>query len=587
MTKCNIYKALSCAHLPLFPENAKGYVPRGWAAEQLTALRVAGEAALAAPAPDTCYSLFRQHAITGNRVGYQTPYYAKRQRLVLFSLLAWQEPSNAAYVQALEDTIWSVCSEPYWCLPAHFLVEENEPLPLQDYATQIDLFAAETGFALAEILQLCAHLLSPVIRQLIEDQLEARIFAPFCNAARYFRFECMTNNWSAVCAGAVGAAAMYCIQDGARLSSILHRAMSCMEVYLSSFGEDGVCVEGVDYWSYGFGFFTCFADLLYKRTNGVIDLFANAKVEAIARSQSLFYIGKGGTISFSDGGEAGRYRMGLSCYLARRYPGSVIPDIAVAAPVLQDTCARYCLALRDFLWYDENAVFGLPKDEMRYAQNAKWFILRRKAVCLAAKGGHNGESHNHNDGGSFFLAKNGVQLLCDFGAGEYDAKYFSEQRYEVFVNASRSHNVPIINGLLQAAGADFACANETASENGFSLDVNGCYACSTLTAFHRAFHVEADGTVTLADRFAFSALGDVTEVFATLGTVTLGNGKAVFARNGEALTLHFDASALTPSLHSETFAGHHGEALTATLLHLSAKPALQTELRFTMQMAEA
>lgn len=43
------------------------------------------------------------------------------------------------------------------------------------------------------------------------------------------------------------------------------------------------------------------------------------------------------------------------------------------------------------------------------------------AVGVAAKGGHNGESHNHNDLGTFVLEAEGEEPLADLGAGEYTA----------------------------------------------------------------------------------------------------------------------------------------------------------------------
>ena len=38
---------------------------------------------------------------------------------------------------------------------------------------------------------------------------------------------------------------------------------------------------------------------------------------------------------------------------------------------------------------------------------------------MAAKGGNNGESHNHNDVGSFLYLAGDEMLLTDLGAGEY------------------------------------------------------------------------------------------------------------------------------------------------------------------------
>lgn len=62
-----------------------------------------------------------------------------------------------------------------------------------------------------------------------------------------FAFETTANNWSAVCAGAVGIAAMYLIPGSRTLAPVLKRCMDAMEVYLSGFTADGACTEGLGY----------------------------------------------------------------------------------------------------------------------------------------------------------------------------------------------------------------------------------------------------------------------------------------------------------------------------------------------------
>ena len=43
----------------------------------------------------------------------------------------------------LEDTIWAICDEYTWSLPAHISWAKDE-------RTDVDLFASETGYALSE-----------------------------------------------------------------------------------------------------------------------------------------------------------------------------------------------------------------------------------------------------------------------------------------------------------------------------------------------------------------------------------------------------------------------------------------------------
>ncbi|MFR6332585.1 MAG: hypothetical protein ACLUOI_29915 [Eisenbergiella sp.] len=77
---------------------------------------------------------------------------------------------------------------------------------------------------------------------------------------------------------------------------------------------------------------------------------------------------------------------------------------------------------------------------------------------MAAKGGNNGESHNHND--VKLPASGGDEmLLTDLGAGEYTRDYFSEKRYEILCNHSFGHSVPVIDGKGQKEGTEYACSH--------------------------------------------------------------------------------------------------------------------------------
>lgn len=69
-----------------------------------------------------------------------------------------------------------------------------------------------------------------------------------------------------------------------------------------------------------------------------------------------------------------------------------------------------------------------------------------KGLYLSAKGGNNGESHNHNDVGSFVLYCDGKPVVIDIGTGVYEKKTFSPQRYEIPQMQSLYHNLPIIGG---------------------------------------------------------------------------------------------------------------------------------------------
>ena len=520
------------------------------------------------------YDKFKLFWETGDRSIYQDAYYAKRKRLLLYAMLLWRRHENLHYKHELENVLWDICSEPVWALPAHFTDKEGKDLPFEKYEGQIDLFAAETGFAIAETLRMCEPFLSKRCIEFARIQLNKRIIEPFLDGNQFYPFEIRANNWAAVCGGAVGCVGILLLKDEEKLTNFLHRAISCIEVYLQSFGEDGVCVEGVDYWSYGFGFFVCFADYLKQRTNGQLNFFRDKKVEQIALNQQAYYLVGNHTISFADGRDEGRYRIGLSMYLKKCYPAVQLPPLQYAQSILEDTCYRFCLALRDILWYDPNIGWQGDKKQSVWLSQAQWFLSHGNTFILVAKGGHNGESHNHNDCGSFILYKNGVPMLEDLGAGLYNADYFSNKRYDIFVNASRSHNVPIIAGTEQRAGKEYGAQNvlvNLGTIETFQAELQSCYPSYNLESFVRRIkHNIEENYIELEDLFKFNKPDVIQERFISRSPINI-EGTSVVIKNGkEELKLYFDEGYDLQVLKEE-YENHKMEECIAYILQASKK----------------
>jgi hypothetical protein len=72
--------------------------------------------------PQTTYTLYREFEHTGERDGFQRPYFLKRSQLTraVFELIMGDESMR----DAIHDLLWSICEETSWVLPAH---EEQGP----------------------------------------------------------------------------------------------------------------------------------------------------------------------------------------------------------------------------------------------------------------------------------------------------------------------------------------------------------------------------------------------------------------------------------------------------------------------------
>lgn len=572
------------------------------------------------------FHAFRQFDTTGNRLSYETPYFHRRRCLGVFTLMAWLYGAED-YLSLTQDYLWAICNEFTWALPAHLdgnsLNEKVNPL-------QLDLFAAETAQTLAEILYLLRDRLDPAVSLRCRREVERRVFTPFLTRTSPYWWESCHINWAAVCGGSIGMAAIYLLQenDTEKLSLLLSQLFPVMEHFLSGFENDGACLEGLSYWTYGMSYFTAFADLLHKRSDGKLDLLAQDKVRAIASFQGKCYFAGGHTVSFSDSSCTDTFRIGITSYLARYFHYDIpVPPSASAAAFGSDPCARWCQLFRDFVWAEEAVLSSTGSfTSACVLPDAKWMIFRDNDGCGGAiKGGHNDEPHNHNDVGSFFFLLHGSEVLADLGAGEYTKDSFSDRRYTIFTNNSFSHSVPVINGSGQKNGREFAareyyfsdgsqvlsdrpCCNTTGPAADAAdpdepvlsadtrsvcavMDIAPAYGDKSLTSLTR--HLTFDGTahqLILSDSYTFTQPPvSLEERFVTRQKPRLQEeGSAVlYSGNGETCILSYDADLLKAAVSTDIHYRHEDGAeeiiylLRLTLKQSAVNPVLTVTLNWS------
>lgn len=463
------------------------------------------------PVASLPYSAYRLFETTGSRIEYEQLYFSRRKRLAVLAFLGLLDGDEGT-LRALEDTIWAICDEYTWCLPAHLGGASLDPANDRHRFT-IDLFAAETGFYLAEITHLLEEQLSPFVVQRARREVLERVLEPYAALGSFWEWETLENNWASVCGGSVGAAALYLIPDGRKLAPILYRALGTMERYLNGFGRDGVSTEGVGYWGYGFGFFTIFARLLEQRTAGLLDLMQHDHVRSIALFHQHGYLLERFTVPFSDCEPVLPFPLGLIHGLKRRFPDVHVPKWEHHATLADDPIGRWAPYIRDFLWSNPDWSGEDWPDGCFFLPDAQWLVWRHAfdgvRYAFAAKGGHNDEPHNHNDIGSFVFQIGDEMLLAELGAGEYTKGYFGPERYDYLCNGSHGHSVPIVEGCFQQAGRRFQ-ARDVHHESGkrrerFRLDIAGAYEVGNLLTLVREFVIGTEPRVRLEvrDRFSF------------------------------------------------------------------------------------
>lgn len=456
--------------------------------------------------PQPTEALFSEYETCGNRIRYEAVYFDRRKFLSVLGLASviWHEKDDIA---KLETVIKEICEEECWALPAHVNRKENP-----NWRGVIDLFASETGQTLAHITTLLKDELSSEVVELAQREVRKRILIPFMESnVPYAHWEQVKNNWNAVCCGNVGSTALLLLEEGSAKKKLLERIRYALTTYyLGSFGMDGACQEGLGYWVYGFTYFTLFA-LAQKEYDPSVNLMASEKADVVAHFQQKCYFYGGRTISFSDGDSKGTYPMGLTCCLADLYSGIRFPDIAYAQRLDGDNCWRWVGIYWSWYWTHRylddvemkkvEAPKPLEQSGAEFLKDAEWCILRgAENSAVIAKGGNNGESHNHNDVGSFYYLVEGEAILDDLGAGEYTKDYFSEKRYEIFCNRGKSHNIPIIGGVDQKEGNEYRADRfELKEDHSIFISFAKAYGIEAQKVYRQIRLDEQTGALTVCD----------------------------------------------------------------------------------------
>lgn len=452
--------------------------------------------------PQLRYNVRMLHDRVGTRREFETPYFKRRKFLSACALLSAIFPESNEYFDKMQDLIFAICEEWSWAVPAHTFdvgIDGN---------TQIDLFSAETALMLAEIYYIHGERLEPIIKSCIERELDRRIFTAF--ESKHFWYEECTHNWAPVCAGNVACAMLY--MDSERFERNKERLLQPMKNFIAAQPADGTCLEGISYWTYGFGFYVMTADILYKYSDGKIDLFSDPKVKKIAQYPAHAFMLGNISISNSDSSTDRK----IDAYLIRLLRERIGDEV----PLLPKSSYGYwkgnCswLNMSRYVLYSSTEELEEGKLVSVDLFDAGQIIVHEDKYSLFVKGGNNDEPHNHNDLGSFIISTDNGPIFCDLGAGLYVFGYFiPETRYDYLCNCSRGHSLPIINGEYQKPGGERR-AELSHVGNLITVEFASAYDVEGLLSVKRSFEHRADSVI-MRDAFV-GKVESVTERFVSL-----------------------------------------------------------------------
>ena len=495
------------------------------------------------PYPARTASGFLAFVRTGDRRADEDPYFTRRRKLCAAVLDACLDPD--AGTDDIVDGIWLICEESTWVISAHNVnpipgapAPAEYPLP-DTWKPYVDLFCAQTGM----ILSLASFLLgkrldavSPLIRKRIREEIRRRILRPFIATDDFWWMGVRRkdlNNWTPWILSNILVCAVLDPMSQAKLADVLTRICGMLDRYLAVLPEDGGCDEGAGYWNMAGGALLDCLEILEKVTGGKMAFWKNEKIRNIMRFPAKVEMGGGWFANFADC-DARPFISGERLETAGQLIGD--PVLAALGSRMRGTVA---MQLNDtpHLTRALDLIFHAPAEASPAAgPGDTWLpdlqvrLVRRGGWTLACKGGHNLESHNHNDVGSFILFRNGEPAVVDAGNMVYTAKTFSAERYTLWNVRADWHNLPVIGGHIQQQGAEHAARDVECTPDGMSLDMAAAYEDEAgILRLKRTFALTADG-LSLTDEGELRKAQAVTWVFLLRekpvwknGTVTAGN----------------------------------------------------------------
>ena len=196
-----------------------------------------------------------------------------------------------------------------------------------------------------------------------------------------------------------------------------------------------------------------------------------------------------------------------------------------------DTGKRLALANKESLVIAGDIVMARARERgVEILPDAELAGIRSGDMLIFAKGGHNDESHNHNDIGSFALYDEQKAVLVDVGIGTYTRFTFSEYRYDMipWVKAE-NHNVPAFDGITQQYGRKYYADSFSATDDEIKISFASAYPKEAgLSLLERKLSFTESGMSCL-DSFVLEKgnVGRVREVFMSVMPVEVVENTAV------------------------------------------------------------
>lgn len=500
---------------------------------------------------------------SGSRDIMQKPYFENVSNLEAL-ILAELAEGKGRFIEPMIDGVWYMCEMTSWALSAHVNGGQKENTALPSFRTNsIDLFVGDLGALLAWTYYFFNEefdKIQPLISQRLYTNLDERIIKPFMTRsdfwwqAFYSNPETMVNNWNPWCNFNVLAVLLLIEDDERDLVEGVYRTMLSVDKFINYTNEDGACEEGPSYWGAAAGKMFDYLDLLHKATGGKVSVFDEGIIKNMGEYIAKSYVGNGWVVNFADASARGGGRPGLIFRYGKAVESTKMQQFA--AYLLKRDGEKNTFKMdRNMYGTIENLVYNtelpetspaVPQEPFTWYPETEFCYMRNASgLFFAAKGGHNGESHNHNDMGTFSFYVDNIPMIIDIGVGTYTRQTFSNERYSIWTMQSDYHNLPVINGVSQAFGSNYQSKNVSVNESKstFSVDLAGAYPQEAqVKKWKRSYRLYPTNKLLIEDEFDLSEIKAANQLnFMTWGKPDIkADGLVTIEKDGRKIQLKYN-----------------------------------------------
>lgn len=439
---------------------------------------------------------YLEYTRSGNR-NQMADIYNDNIHAIICLFMAEMAEGKGRFLDGLLDGIFQICEMTSWAISAHVVSQRaGGSFPVKNDHV-LELVSTDVAATLSWIYYFLHEefdKITPHFSERLYSEIKERILIPYMTEDRFWWMafdvnseQGFVNNWNTWCNSNVLQCFLLLENDQEKLARAVYRSMVSVDKYINYNKSDGACEEGPSYWGHSAGKLFDYLDLIYTATAGKISLFKNPTIKNMGEYISRSYVGNGWVVNFADASA----KEPLDYHLIARYGDRVdSKEMKEFAAYLKKQHRRPVPIGRDLLrvlegfYYDRKIDSFIPIHPhmpCTYYPETQFCYLSNKSLFLAAKGGHNDESHNHNDVGTFNLYINNQPVIVDIGVETYTGKTFSKERYTIWTMQSDYHNLPQINGKQQKYGRTYRATQVKVDPDRkiFSLDIANAYPKET------------------------------------------------------------------------------------------------------------